>query len=303
MSRSSNTEDFDEFKFFEEQKDDCGSNIDVNNNDNNNNNNNNNNDNDNVETDNCKHIETYDDGVKTVCMNCGQEINCDSISFDKEWKHRSSDSRKSQRCTQRKQETKDIMDDIQQLDIPMDVKRKANEIFMKIAEGKIFRGDNRKGMMYTCVTNAFDHYPEYEQQKDVIYLQNFFNIPRNIISKSSSQFKLLLHESGLISHQKKVYVTPKHYIPSFISNIGGGDTEVKEVLKLYDLIGNNKSRILSVSRPESYAAGLVYHYYIQKKNQTDINKFVKDSNCGLSALTIKKNMEEIDRILAKRISS
>jgi len=253
------------------------------------------------EIDECLHINVYDDGTKTTCVDCGQEINCDSISFDKEWKNKNNDSRKSQRCTQRKQENKDIMKDIEAMDIPSDVKSRANDIFIKISNGRIFRGDKRKGIIYTCVFNAFDHFPEYEKQKDVLYLQNYFKLPRNVISRANNEYNILSHNCGIIAERKKVYVTPKNYIPSLIENIGGGDIEINEVIRLYEMIGN-KSRILSVSRPESYAAGLVYYYYIQKKKDTDINKFVRDSNSGLSPLTIKKNMEEIDKILAKVLS-
>lgn len=247
----------------------------------------------------CDHINVYDDGTKTICTECGQEINCDSISFDKEWKNRNNDSRKSQRCTQRKQESKDIIKDIDGMDIPSDVKVKANENFIKISDGKIFRGEKRKGIIYNCIFHAFDYFPEYEKRKDVTYLQKYFGLSRSVISKASVQYNLLAHQCKLINDKpSKIYVTPKNYIPTLIENIGGGDHEINEVIKLFELIGN-KSRILSVSRPESYAAGLVYYYYIQKKQDTDINKFVKDSNSSLSPLTIKKNMEEIDKVLAR----
>lgn len=251
---------------------------------------------------NCDHTNIIDENNRCVCMECGQEINVDTISFDKEWKNRSNDSRKSQRCTARKQESKDILKDIENLDIPNDIKMKSNDIFLTISNGKIFRGDKRKGIIYTCVFNAFDYFPELNHLKNVTYLQEYFKLPRNIISRASSQYNILAHANGLTNEKQKIYVTPKNYIPSLVENIGGGDKEINDVMKLFEMINNNKSRTLSISRPESVAAGLVFYYYINKKQSTDINKFVKDSNAGLSPLTIKKNMEEIDRILSNIVS-
>lgn len=254
----------------------------------------------------CEHPDVFDDGTRTICTQCGQEITCESISYDKEWKTNMNDARKSQRCTQRKQECKDIMKDIEGLDIPSDIKIMANNIFTIISEnGRIFRGDKRKGMIYACVSNAYDQFDEYKHTKNVMYLQNYFKLTRAVLSKAINEFSLLLHTSKskntINMNVKKSYVSPENYINSLVSNIGGDDNDIREVMQLYRLIESNKSRILDISRPQSFAAGLVFYYYIQKKRDTDVNKFVKDSNSGLSPLTVKKNMDEIDRILAKII--
>lgn len=251
----------------------------------------------------CQHSDIYDDGTKVVCVECGQEISCDTISYDKEWKTNISDTRKSQRCTQRKQECKDIMKDLDSLDIPRDVKIKANHIFTIISEdGVIFRGPRRKGIIYGCVLKAYDYFDEYIHTKDVMYLQSQFKLDRCVLSKAINQFSLLYNDAmkkHSIPKIVKKYVSPENYIQSLVMNIGGDDRDIQEVMQLYRIIEANKSRILDVSRPQSFAAGLVFYYYIQKKRDTDVNKFVKDSNSGLSPLTVKKNMDEIDRILAK----
>lgn len=240
----------------------------------------------------CRHSHTEDG----ICVDCGQEITGSGISFDKEWKAKTNDGRRSQRCVQRRQDSKDIMKDLENLDVPIDIKMKANDLFVTATEGKIYRGEKRRGMMYTSVFDAYDYFPESAHQKNVTYLQNFFGLNRSAISRANILYQTAMHKKS--GTRTKTYVTPKNYFRNLVTNIGGTDKEISEIERLYDLIGK-RSRTLSIARPESYAAALVCYYCQQHKKYTDVAKFVKDSDAKLSPNTVEKNMKEIDRILAK----
>lgn len=253
-----------------------------------------------VHSEQCQHKSVIDDGCRNICEDCGQEIGTDFISYDKEWNNKTNDTRKSQRCTQRKQEPKDIMKDIQEMDIPIDVKIKANELFLEISRDKIFRGDRRKGLIYTCVFKAYDFYPSYSLQKNVTYLQNYFNLDRNVISKTGNLFTQLAHENNV--SLKKVHVGAKQYVISLIENLGGTQTDINHIFKIIDLIGTS-CHTLNISRPESYASGCVWWFCANCKNQDDIKLFIENSRVKLSAITIDKNRKEVDKRIEELIKT
>lgn len=242
----------------------------------------------------CSHRNVIHEGSSTQCMDCGEEISQD-ISFDKEWRMYSNSGSASTsdptRCQARKQDTKTIFKDVEHMKFSERVVSLANKFFMDSTQGKIFRGNSRKAIIFACIFKA---YKEIDTPKSSDTLVEVFGITKKCGIRG---YKFLnLNSSKTREPQTETkYITPINLIEEIMDKFDASIEQKKKVIDIYERI-RNKSSTINRSRPQSVAAGLVYYYITMSGRNINIKEFVGYVN--LSDLTVNKIAKEITRIIS-----
>lgn len=231
-------------------------------------------------------------GVNHVCMDCGVILN-KNYTFEKEWRYYGhTDTKHSNdpnRCNIRKIDEKSIRKDIDKYGISPKIINVANDIYEKVTNNKIFRGNTRKGIIFACVYHA---YSLQNNPQSCAHLIKIFEINQKIALKG---LKFVNLNSPLDStiHTKETIDT-KHLVQEILKEFNATEIQINEAYALYDQI-ENRSSLLNRSRPQSVASGLV-QYYIQKKNPEFSMEYFR-KKVKLSELTLTRITKEIETIL------
>lgn len=165
--------------------------------------------------------------------------------------------------------------------IPAKVIEDAKVMYKKASEKKISRGDNKEGLIasciyYACLINKIPRSP-----KEVAKI---FHIDPNILTKGNSRFQGLLQMNIDSSN-------PDDYISRFGSKLNFDYNDIqkcKEFTKKLD-----DSEVLSENTPTSVASGALYYYCI--KNKLDCSKKQIAEICGVSEVTITKCYKKLQK--------
>jgi transcription initiation factor TFIIIB Brf1 subunit/transcription initiation factor TFIIB len=244
--------------------------------------------------DGCKHSDILDDNGVKICLDCGEEISRD-ISFDKEWRYYGSeDTRRSgdpNRCHVRKCEEKTIFKDVENLGFSDRIINIANDIYLQVTKGNIFRGNSRKSIVFACVFNAFKMIDKPQSSES---LREIFKLDRKTTLKGVKYVNLNAPKD---SNLRIKYITPVELIDEIMEKFTATKEQKEEIVKLYEKI-RNKSSALNRARPQSVASGLIYFYISNisnPNNSLNIKDFIK--KVKLSELTVQKISNEIKRVL------
>ena len=89
-------------------------------------------------------------------------------------------------------------------------------------------------------------------------------------------------------------LTPVHHIHDIMNKFSASDKQKAEVIYLYRRTKNRSSK-LNRSRPQSFAASLIYYWICTKNIDISLKKFAQIAD--LSELTISKNAKEVALVL------
>jgi transcription initiation factor TFIIIB Brf1 subunit/transcription initiation factor TFIIB len=235
----------------------------------------------------CKHL--IKDNENNICLDCGEELT-ENIICDKEWRYYQSNNSIQQknptRVQQRKIQEKNIIKDIQHMGFNPEIIKKANSLYEEVTNGKIFRGVNRKSIVFACVFYAF-------QQTHNEYIPHNLNEIFGISNKNGLRGMKIVNNNYKCEINKKI--TPIHIINNIMIDFGCNFQQKKEVVLIYKKI-KNKSSKLNRARPHSIASSIVYYWISKNGNKISLKEYSKKVN--LSELTIIKNIKEIDLILS-----
>jgi transcription initiation factor TFIIB len=165
--------------------------------------------------------------------------------------------------------------------IPSKVLDDAKVLYKRASEKKISRGDNKEGLIasciyYACLLNKLPRSP-----KEVARM---FHIDPNVLTKGNARFQTLLQMNVDSS-------SPDEYIARFGSklNMAYSDLQVcKEFAKKLDEL-----EIVSENSPTSVAAGALYFYCIE--NKIDFTKKQIADVCEVSEVTITKCYKKLQK--------
>lgn len=238
-----------------------------------------------IEIGDCQHAKTFLESGTTICEDCGEEI-----------KHKMIHGKKfvdSSRVQARKSDEKSIYKDVENLGFSEKTLIKANKMYAQITNGKIFRGNRRKGIVFACV---FHTLKREGQPMSHDHLINIFSLNRKI---GLSGLKYVSLNAPKEANIRTTYITPLHLIDEIMDQFPAReeqlkDTYKKEVKELYTQI-HNKSSKLNRSRPKSVASSLVYYWICKTKKNISLKHFIE--KVGLSELTITKIAKEIATVL------
>ena len=246
------------------------------------------------EKNNCKHKNIEIKNKIKICQNCGIELDFQNISTDKEWRfYGNSDSRHSNdpnRVQARKSEERNIYKDCANLRFSNKIIEQANIIYAQVTNGKIFRGNSRKSIVFACIFHSFKLSGRPQSHEKLI---NVFGLSRKAGLKGLKMVNLNAPKNSPI---RTTYITPINLVEEIMDKFSATIKQKREVIELYHKIKNRSSR-LNRSRPQSVSAGLIYYWISENKINISLKDFTK--KVSLSELTINKIAKEIKSVLKK----
>lgn len=158
--------------------------------------------------------------------------------------------------------------------IPSKVLDDAKVLYKKASEKKISRGENKEGLIASCIYFACLLNKVPRSPKEVARM---FNIDLNVLTKGNARFQTLLQINVESSEAE-----------DFISRFGSKlDMEYADVQKCKELAKTlEELEIVSENSPTSVAAGALYFYCVTK--EIDYNKKQIADICEVSEVTITK---------------
>jgi transcription initiation factor TFIIIB Brf1 subunit/transcription initiation factor TFIIB len=233
-----------------------------------------------------------------ICRSCGKEIN--KRKGMKKWAGIECGKGISDpgRCHIRKVDEKSIFKDVERYDFSSNIVHTANDLYIKVTNNKIYRGDSRKGIIFSCIFHAFKMMGNPQSFES---LQTIFKLDRKVILKGMKYVSLYAPKN---SSFRSTYITPVDIIDEIMTKLDAGKEHKNAVIELYNTVKSKsatmseKNSMFNRSKPQSVAAGIVY-YYIQKNNR-NINMEDYIEMVKLSELTITKLVNEIDKILEEQ---
>lgn len=241
--------------------------------------------------DNCSHLNMIIEKGVSICVDCGQEIEYE-FNNDKEWRYYGQSDNKyttdPNRVQMRKVEDRNIFKDVENLGFSESIILKANKIYNEVTQGKIFRGNSRKAIVFACVFHSYKMLGKPQSHDKLIKI---FSLNKKIGLKGLKYVNLNAPKESKI---QTTYITPINLIEEIMDKFTSTSEQKKEVLEIYDKI-KNKSSKLNRSRPMSVASGIVYYWILSKSKDITIKEFAK--KVSLSELTINKISKEISDII------
>lgn len=237
----------------------------------------------------CQHKQIVTELSFKICTECGKEVEKEN-NYDKEWRFYPKDKTQGDttRCHMRKNDARTIHKDLENLGFNSKIINTANDLYQQVTQGKIYRGNSRKSIVFACVFSAFKMNNNPQTCESLIRI---FNLKRKIGLKGLKHIHLNIEKDSQIQNYR---ITPKHIISEMMQKFITSDpNQVNEVYAIYEYV-KNKSSILNRSRPNSTAAGILYYYILKNKKSITLKQFSKEVE--LSELTIKKIVKQIDLI-------
>lgn len=249
-----------------------------------------------ISTDNnsCTHSNTTLVNSDVTCTECGMVV--DKVqTYEKEWRHYGSEIKSNPaRCMARKTQGVIILKDLENFGIPRNIITIANEIYVQVTKGHIKRGkSSRKAIIAACLFHA---YKKIGQPKSCDTLREMLKD----IGLDKSDFIFGLKQVALNTEKSEdihsTYITPKDIISEIMNLLNSNELQKQEVISLYESI-MKKSTLFKESRPQSVAAGIVFHYISTSGIYMNIKEF--STKVKISELTINKIRNEIKRVITQ----
>lgn len=239
----------------------------------------------------CKHPVIINEGGTKVCELCGFELPRD-IDNSKEWRYYgAADTRHNydpSRCHMRKSDERTIHKDVENMGFSDTIIAKANQYYDIVTDGKIFRGNSRKAIIFACIFHAYKTLGNPQSCDNLI---DIFNLDKKIALKGLKHVNLKVPKN---SEVKSTYITPENIINDIMDKFEADENQKQEVLDIYEKI-KNRSSILNRSRPQSVASGIVRYYIILHGKEISMPEF--RAKVKLSELTINRIVKEISDVL------
>ena len=165
--------------------------------------------------------------------------------------------------------------------IPSKILDDAKVLYKRASEKKISRGENKEGLIasciyYACLMNKLPRSP-----KEVARM---FHIDPNILTKGNARFQTLLQMNVESSN-------PDDYIARFGSNLQMDYQDIQRCKQLAKKLDDLE--IVSENAPTSVAAGAIYYYCV--KNEIDYSKKQIADICEVSEVTITKCFKRLQK--------
>jgi transcription initiation factor TFIIB len=163
--------------------------------------------------------------------------------------------------------------------IPVKVLNDAKVMYTRASEKKISRGENKEGLIASCIYHAclVNKYPCSPKN-----VARMFHIDPNILTKGNARFQTLL-KLNVDPHN------PQDYVAGFGSQLKMDFQDIERCKKLVKHVDDLE--IVSENAPNSVAAGTIYFYCITE--ELDFNKKQIAEVCDVSEVTISKCYKRI----------
>lgn len=165
--------------------------------------------------------------------------------------------------------------------IPQKVIDDAKVLYKKASVLKISRGDNKDGLIASCIYHSclINNIPRSSKE-----IAKMFNISPVILNRGNSRFQSLL-QINVTSTE------PLDFIGRFGNKLNMDTKDIENCKKLTKFL--EKNEIMNDNSPTSSAAGILY-YYAMSENKIYPKKLFSDV-CGVSEVTIIKCYKIINK--------
>ena len=233
----------------------------------------------------CCHENKISINNSITCEECGKIIHKekyqDKITFT------------ASRVQSRQVKSKGIMRDLENSGFSDCVIKQACRIYDDITQGKIYRGNRRKGIIFACVYVGY-HLLGIPQTSQSI--QSSMNVDKKDGTSGikflclNAKIKNVEYLQNLFEQEQNDKILIMGILKKFTTNTQNIDAIYELYLKI-----KNKSDILKKSKFTSVISSLLY-YWIKQHNS---NMGIKEFSCkvDLTPLTIKRLYTEITKIL------
>ena len=239
----------------------------------------------------CKHESMNDENGIMVCVDCGFEVE-KTIFHDKEWRYYGQNDNKRlsdpNRVQQRKIEDRNIFKDVENFGFTDKIVSLANQLYIQVTKGQIFRGSSRKALIFAVMYHSFKLHGKPQTHDKLITL---FELNRKTGLKGLKYVNLNIPKDSIVH---TTYITPLNLVDDIMDKFSATKEHKEEVYSLYEKIRNKSSKI-NRSRPQSISSGLIYYWICAKGLDISIKEFA--SKTELSELTINKIAKEISLVL------
>jgi len=239
----------------------------------------------------CKHVNISTAHGAVSCTDCGQELE-KTVFQEKEWRYYgAADTKRGSDPTRvqiRKCEERNIFKDVESMNFSDKIVSLANQIYVQVTKGQIFRGNSRKSIIFACIFHAYklSGHPQTHER-----LIKIFDLNRKTGLKGLKHVNLNAPKDSAIH---TTYITPINLVEDLMNKFSATEEQKSEVIILYNKI-KNKSSKLNRARPQSVSSGLTYYWICSKGIDISLKEFAKKAD--LSDLTINKIAREISDVL------
>lgn len=163
--------------------------------------------------------------------------------------------------------------------IPQKVIDDAKVLYKRAAEKKISRGDNKEGLIASCIYHSclLNNVPRSSKE-----IATMFNISPVVLNRGNSRFQTLLKINVASSG-------PDDFISRFGSKLSMKMDDINKCKKLVGFL--EKNEIMSDNSPTSAAAGILFYYSTSENLGFTKKQF--SAVCNVSEVTIIKNYKII----------
>ena len=171
--------------------------------------------------------------------------------------------------------------------IPVKIETEAKSLYKIITTTKITRGNNRKGIIASCLYFACKNCNVARSQKEIAKM---FYIKIPIMTKGCKLFQEIIQLSNRKTRcSESKSIVPDDFIDRFCNRLNLSEKHLNNVKKIH-----YKFNTISDVRPDSYACGLILLY--GKINNIDITKTDLSEISNISEVTINKCYKKIEDI-------
>ena len=238
----------------------------------------------------CSHTNTSIEKGVDVCMDCGEEVKKSDYSKDMR-KHGQTGNKHladPNRVQIRKTDERNIYKDVENMGFSHKIISEANKIYFEVTNGKIYRGNSRKAIVFACIFHSYKLSGSPQSHEKLITV---FNLTRKTGLKGLKHVNLYAPTQSNI---RTTYITPINLVEEIMDKFSATKEQKDEVISLYEQI-KNKSSKLNRSRPQSVASGLIYFWICDTKKDISLKQFTE--KVSLSELTINKISKEISDLI------
>lgn len=154
-------------------------------------------------------------------------------------------------------------------------------LYKKASEQMISRGDNKDGLIASCIYHAclLNHCPRSAKE-----VAEMFGIPPITLTKGNTRFQNLLHVN--------VYSAgPDDFIGRFGSKLNMDYDDIQKCKAFVSRL--DEMEIISENAPTSVAAGALFYYCV--KNKIDFSKAQVAAACNVSEMTVVKCFKRLTK--------
>jgi transcription initiation factor TFIIIB Brf1 subunit/transcription initiation factor TFIIB len=165
--------------------------------------------------------------------------------------------------------------------IPQKIIDDAKVLYKRASEKKISRGDNKEGLIASCIYHAclMNNHPRSSKE-----IAKMFDINPVTLNKGNSRFQTLLQINVVSS-------SPSDFISRYCSILDMKMEDIDNCKKLVKFLEENE--IMSDNSPTSSCAAILF-YYSTKKN-LGYNKKQFAEVCNVSEVTVIKGYKLLDK--------